>query len=411
MGEKPVNKRKNKVLSLLSSILSSILRGINVFRLMKTIFLVERKNLKFRSILSVLILFIIGSFIYLENSQFRELEAATAAEVIAKNTALDLFRNTDATDPEVSTPIYRNLNVQSNQLAYRSLGLIMDDDTTYIQGAIELTKVRHEIYSMDGYNNVSQFIPTYRQNQLDHVLYTAIDDQNERLLVENSNFPTYIILLLLVLGVGWYLLVGIFSSDILLDEEDHKSLVNGYPFTMASKLSAKVFSYLVYMIGLLIITFVITVIVASIKYGIDLTYPVAIFNGDYFTIAIWEYLGLAFLYFICLSLTALTISIILNYYFKNLYIAIFVHFFLFFVPQLIPALGEWFWFLPFNYLNFSSVINGQVAEITGNQMVTLNNGFIVLVITIVIMFLFIYWQFYRSQIKQSKMVTIGGGNV
>lgn len=380
-----------------------------MLRLMKTIFLVERKNLKFKSILLVVLLFIVGSFIYLENSQFNELEPITAAESVAKNSALEQFRNVDATDPEVASPLYSNLINQSSELANRTLGLAMEDDSLYVRGMINLTELRNEVYTMDGFNEISQFIPTPRQNQLDKALFTTIESQNDALLVENSNFPTYIILLISLLGFGWYLLIGILSSDILLDEEDHKSLVNGYPFTEASKLSAKILSYLIFVISLLFSIFLITITAASIKYDMDLTYPVAIYNGSYFTIAIWQYIGLAFLYFICLSLFALSLSIVLNYYFKNLYIVIFIHFFFFFIMQLIPVAGDWLWFLPFNYFNFSTLINGQVAEMTGNDLITLTSGYFILVITIFIMCFFIYWRFYRSQIKQTEIMSSGGG--
>lgn len=373
-----------------------------MLKLMKTIFLVERKNLKFKSIFSVLLLLIIGSFIYLENSQFRELEPGIASEVVAKNAALSLYRNADATDPEDSSPIFGNLNQQFDKLAYQSLGLIMDDESNYIKNAIELTDLRNEIYTMDGFSDVAEFMPTYSQNNLDYALYTAIQDQDEALLIDNSNFPTYIILLLIVLGYSWYLLVAVFSSDILLDEENHTSLVSGYPFTMAAKLLAKVFSYLIFTVGLLLFTFAIAIAAGAVMYEIDLTYPVALFNGEYFTVAIWEYIGMAFLYFACISLAALTVSIVLNYYLKNLYTVIFTHFFFFFSMQLIPVSGEWLWFLPFNYLNFSTLINGQSAEMIGSSMITLNNGFIILIVTTFILFLFIYWRFYLSQTRHSK---------
>ena len=190
-----------------------------MFRLMRTIYLVERKNLKFKSILFVALLFIVSSFIYLESSQFRELEPITAAENLAKNSALDQFRNIDATDPEVASPLYRNLIAQSTEIANRTLGLVMEDDSLYIRSMINLTEIREEVYTMDGFNEVSHFIPTPRQNQLDQALFTAIEAQDKPLLVENSNFPTYIILLIALLGFSCYLLVGILSSDILLDKK------------------------------------------------------------------------------------------------------------------------------------------------------------------------------------------------
>src|SRR5690606_14556329 len=114
------------------------------------------------------------------------------------------------------------------------------------------------------------------------------------------------------------------------------------------------------------------------------------------------YIGMAFLYFICISLAALTVSIVLNYYLKNLYTVIFTHFFFFFSMQLIPVSGEWLWFLPFNYLNFSTLINGKSDEMIGSSMITLNNGFIILIVTTFILFLFIYWRFYLSQTRHSK---------
>lgn len=373
-----------------------------MLRLMRTIYLVERKNLKFKSIFFVALLFIVGSFIYLENSQFRELEPITAAENMAKNSALDQFRNIDATDPVIASPLYRNLIAQSTEIANRTLGLAMEDDALYIKSMINLTEIREEVYTMDGFNEVSQFIPTPRQNQLDQALFTAIEAQDKPLLVKNSNFPTYILLLISVLGFSCYLLVGILSSDILQEEENHKSIVKGYPYTMATRLSAKILCYLIFVIALLISIFAITITIAAIKYDVDLTYPVAIFNGDFVTIAIWQYIGLAFVYFIVLSLTALFFSILLNYYFINIYIALFVHFFFFFIMQLTPVAAGRLWFLPFSYLNFSSLINGQAAEMTGNQMIHLTTGCFVLGITIFIIFLFIYWRFYLGQMKHTR---------
>ncbi|WP_077605056.1 hypothetical protein [Oceanobacillus sojae] len=380
-----------------------------MFRLMKTIFLVERKNLKFRSIILILILFIIGSFVYLENSQFRELEPGTAAEVVALNSALDQFRNVDATDSDVASPLYRNLISQSSHLANRTLGLLMDDQDTYIKGAIELTKVRDEVYTMDGFEDVAQFIPTYRQNQLDHALFTEIHNQEERLLVHNFNFPTYIILFLFALGYGWYLLVGIFSSDILLDETNHKSLVNGYPLSIASKLFAKLLSYFLFVFICLVLTFTIAITSAAVFYNFDLNYPVALFNGNYLAIPVWQYIGISFLYLSCLSLMAIAISILLNYCFKNLYMIIFVHFFVFFIVYLLPVLGEWMSFLPFNYFNFQTVADGSVSEMTGNTAITLTNGFLTILLSLLIIFLFIYWQFHRSQTKYSRLKDDKGG--
>ncbi|QYA42761.1 hypothetical protein KYI11_02145 [Macrococcoides bohemicum] len=96
----------------------------NVFRFF---FQLEKKNIKFKVILFALIIYIIGTFIFIDNSQFGELEPDTASEITSLNTALTQFQNVDATDDNVVSPLYQNLVSQLRHLGDQSLGIIMNN--------------------------------------------------------------------------------------------------------------------------------------------------------------------------------------------------------------------------------------------------------------------------------------------
>lgn len=143
----------------------------NVFRFF---FQLEKKNIKFKVILFALIIYIIGTFIFIDNSQFGELEPDTASEITSLNTALTQFQNVDATDDNVVSPLYQNLVSQLRHLGDQSLGIIMNNQETYIDGAINVSEVQLEAYKLDDIDSVSDFIPSEREVNLKNALYNDI---------------------------------------------------------------------------------------------------------------------------------------------------------------------------------------------------------------------------------------------
>lgn len=371
----------------------------NVFRFF---FQLEKKNIKFKVILFALIIYIIGTFIFIDNSQFGELEPDTASEITSLNTALTQFQNVDATDDNVVSPLYQNLVSQLRHLGDQSLGIIMNNQETYIDGAINVSEVQLEAYKLDDIDSVSDFIPSEREVNLKNALYNDIDQNNKSIYVNNDNFPTYITLFIMSISFFWYLLVSIASSDIFLDDTRHPTIVKGYPFSKASIFIAKLLTYFVLMGGLLLITYSVAIVISIILYGSDFTYPISIFNREFFTIPLWQFLVISFGYLIMVTVLSILISSILSYYLKNLYLIIFIQFFLFFFLQIFIFIGDVLWAIPFNFLNFYQVINGSIAELTMNNTANLKYGVLSILASILLVLIYFYFNFYRGDVRKKK---------
>lgn len=358
--------------------------------LIENFYLIERKNIKFKAIVGLLLFFVISTFIYLEKGEFRKLEPIAASDVMSINAALERYQNVDASDPAVASPMYQNIVEQARHLTRRQLALTIADQDLYVDASMKLHGLRVDASKLADYEEIATFLPSETEMNLDYIFIQTIDEQEKTILLENDNFPTYIILLFFTLGFGWYLLVAVFSSDILIDEDNHPSVVSGYPYTEATKLVAKTIFYVFVVIALLILTVSVAIISAGSKFGFDWTYPIAVFNSNYLAIPVWQFIILSTSYLLMLSIAAISISILLNYYIRNLYFVIFIHFFLFFFIHLTGKFSGYTWFLPYNYLNYSAIYTGETTEITG---VTYNNitfGFIILTLFTLFIITFIY---------------------
>lgn len=373
-----------------------------MFKLFSLFFRLESKNIKFKVVLFVLTIFIVGTFIFISNSQYGELEPNTSSEITSLNTALTQFQNVDATDDNVASPLYRNVVSQLRHLGDQSLGIIMNNEETYIKGAINVSDVQLDAYALENVNDIEVFIPSQREVELKNVLFNNIDKNNEKVFIENDNLPTYITLFIMSISFFWYLLVSISSSDIFLDDTRHPTIVKGYPFSKASIFIAKLLTYLTILGGLLLITYSISIAAGVVFYGNDFTYPVSIFNGEFLTIPLWQYITLSFVYLIIITILALLISSIFSYYFKNLYLIIFIQFFLFFFLQIFTFISEYIWFVPFNFLNFYQVLNGSVAEVTMNTSANIYSGVLLIFMSILLILIFFYFNFYRGDVKKKK---------
>lgn len=373
-----------------------------MFKLFSLFFRLESKNIKFKIVLFALAVYIVGTFVFISNSQYGELEPKTSSEITSLNTALTQFQNVDATDDNVASPLYQNVVSQLRHLGDQSLGIIMNNEDTYIKGAINVSDVQLDAYALENVNDIEVFIPSQREVELKNVLFNNIDKNNEKVFIENDNLPTYITLFIMSISFFWYLLVSISSSDIFLDDTRHPTIVKGYPFSKASIFIAKLLTYLTILGGLLLITYSISIAGGVIFYGNDFRYPVAIFNGQYLTIPLWQYIILSFAYLIIITILALLISSILSYYFKNLYLIIFIQFFLFFFLQIFIFISEYIWFVPFNFLNFYQVLNGSIAETTMNISANVYSGVLLIFMSILLILIFFYFNFYRGDVKNKK---------
>lgn len=368
-------------------------------RLFQTFLKVEGKNIKFKAAFIVLILTIIGCLTYLNKGIFNDLEGSTASEVVSLNSALDQFRKVDATDSEHASPLYKNLIQQSNDLANRTLGITFNDSETTIEGSLELAKERNKIYEMNGFEEVEEYIPSFRLNVLDTVKYEALDKENKSVYFKNNNFPSYILLVFTVLGYFWYLYCGILSSDILLNDERHSSIVKNYPFTMAEKLLVKTLNYIVLLVSFLTIGIIVAILIGVIKFDSDFYYPIAILGTGFQTVSVTSFIVISWIYLIILTIIAVLVSVVLNYFIKNLYIVIFIHIGIFMLGNLSGAITKLTWMLPYHYLNYTNLFSGVIFEQSDTLKSNILFGGISLIITCLLIISFILIRFHLSNMK------------
>jgi hypothetical protein len=238
---------------------------------------------------------------------------------------------------------------------------------------------------MEGFDKVATNLPTKTENQLDSVFYQYIKKEGTSLSLDSLSFFPFIAYLFGGLGSLWFIFMSIYSCGIMAEDFQHTSLIKGYPISFDKYVIAKCTSSILLVGVFLLELFVCSLPLIYFKGLGDPAYPIAIFNGTFDVYPIYKYLGLAVLYMICISIFTILLSVILNVLLKNMYLTLFLELLLFVFPMLFPSMMNFMPFNPFNYLNFSSVLDGHTLDLA--NPVTLNStyGLIYIGISIVIM--------------------------
>ncbi|CAM5179524.1 ABC-2 type transport system permease protein OS=Ureibacillus acetophenoni OX=614649 GN=SAMN05877842_103175 PE=4 SV=1 [Ureibacillus acetophenoni] len=145
----------------------------------------------------------------------------------------------------------------------------------------------------------------------------------------------------------------------MIDDFKHTSLIKGYPISFDKYVAAKGISTMS-----IILVFILEIFLCSLPLiyfrGLgDPNYPVAVFDGNYEIYSITKYIGISVLYMIFIAIFVILLSIILNVLLKNMYLTLFVEMFLFALPLLFPRLVSLIPFNPFNYINFTDLLDGK----------------------------------------------------
>ena len=99
--------------------------------------------------------------------------------------------------------------------------------------------------------------------------------------------------------------------------------------------------------------------------------PIVIYkNGGYDAVVIFDYLLYGLVAMAIITVVVLYLSILLNVLFKNAFANVLVGFSLFLVPNLLLVWGGNFsFFHPLKYIDFSSVLSGTLAKQLGNAQI------------------------------------------
>lgn len=360
-------------------------------------FKIERKNIKFKAGLLLMFAIVGATVIMLHYSDFNLMDKQIDAETVSINSGMMQFRKIDATDPDVASPLYMNLAKQVRALGKIKMGIVMQKDEVTVDTAINLNQLRLDSFELEEFEKVENFIPEKYKVLSNLTFYDTIKKQEKPLYTDsNQNFPSFVLLLMTILGVIWYLFCGILSSDILLNDQEHLSIVRNYPISDAGRMTVKILNYLTICLVYLIIVLGSGLAVGHLIYGSDFQYPMMMYLSNFQAVSIINYLLIGVCYFLLLSFIAVTISILVSQWLKNIYIVMFIHFAIFFIIELIPNLVKSIWFLPTHYFNYTTVMSGRLFQMSGQPLANISSGFMILSLLTIVLFLIIYIKFYRG---------------
>ena len=147
-------------------------------------------------------------------------------------------------------------------------------------------------------------------------------------------------------GFMFYFFVLLSGSEMLVYEQRHRTVVNGFPLSFMKKINSKISIHFIQIIMFLVIGFLLGGIFASRKFGVgDFSYPILIYrNGSFEAIATVDYLLYVFLAMALITILLLYLSVLLNLIFKNAYANVLIGLGVFLLPDLLEDDGDKIYF-------------------------------------------------------------------
>ncbi|MDN4491912.1 ABC transporter [Ureibacillus aquaedulcis] len=371
-----------------------------MWKLFKNDFLIERTNKKNIIACIAVALFVFGLFFYVKVENSQKLIDEKASEYQSVASALTKFQTADAMDNGNGSDLYYNLLKQQRYVVNQSMSLKIGRPELYLESGIKLAELRASAFDLEGYEKVAANLPTQTENRLDTVLYQFMDKTSLTVSLDTLSFFPFLLNLFMMLGSFWFIFISIFSCGILIGEFRHTSLIKGYPVSFDKYVLAKSTSAMFF-----VFIFIVEIFICSLPiiyfYGIgNPSYPTAIFDGSFKVITTLQYIGITLVYMIFAAIFAILLSLILNVLLKNMYLTLFVQLLLFIAPSLFPALVSLVPFNPFNYMNFTSLLNGQSLELAKPIGLELIHGLICIGISIVLMLIAVKLFFTTGKLKK-----------
>lgn len=262
-------------------------------------------------------------------------------------------------------PFYQHLLQESRAVASQEVALTMHNDLdNYVDAGLEVTDVRIQAHE-DGYGTLpKEFLIPLSQSLKEREVYQYLQDNNLQIEPDAQNGANF-----LSLSVTWFSAISFFFllllfSDVLLQDEEHKTIIDAYPIDANQKVTGKMIIQTSSTTIILAVLFAIGYLLARVIFRPGtLNYPEAIYwRGTYSAIPTYRYILLFFLMLFVFIIHLMLLSAVLNVVFKNKYLNIFIGGSLYVLGFLFSAQVPLLHFTPISYLNPLGVLNGRLAE-------------------------------------------------
>lgn len=356
-----------------------------MWRMLKTFFILEKSNKKNSFTSTLVAIFVLGMVFFVKSEDLGNLVMEKSNEYQSLSIALNKFQNVDATDSGNGSDLYKNLVRQQQYVVKQRMAIRMDRPELFVDTAIDLANLRASSFEMEGFDQVSNYLPSKKENKLNSVFYQYINKAGIPFSIQSLSYFQFLAYLFSILGSIWFVFMSIYSCGIMIEEFRHTSLIKGYPITFIKYVIAKCISTMV-IIGVFILEiFVFSLPLLFFIGSGDPTYPIAVFDGIFDIYPIYKYIGISLLYMVGISIFTILLSIILNVLLKNMYLTLFLELLLFSFPLLFPNMMRLVPFNPFNYMNFPQILQGQTLDLAIPVVLTSTHGLFYIGLSIAVM--------------------------
>ena len=374
---------------------------MTVLRALKVGLVIERANKKNLVALVAVAIIIFGFMFYINAQALGNQLVEKKGDYYSAQAILSKFQVKDASETGDGSELYKNLTKQKSNIALQIATLTLDKQTMYYETSLKLAELREEAFELEGYENVAELLPSKLQNSMDYLYFKRMNDEGKDTISDLFQYMPFLLFFFIHVGAGWYIFISFHTSSILLDDFEHSSIIQGFPVRFDHYILSKCI-----ITFLSIVTSILLIFICAIPLWIlnglgNPLEPVAIYLGNATLISTIQYIAMSVGYMILISIFVMLLSIILNVLLKNMYLTLFVHFILFFLPMIFPSLISLLPYNPFNFMNFNDILRGIPVDLAKPVDITMNSGLIIMSISIILMLFVIKTFFSTGKIKRA----------
>ncbi len=374
---------------------------MTVLRALKVGLVIERANRKNLVALVAVAIIVFGFMFYINAQALGNQLVEKKGDYYSAQAILSKFQVKDASETGDGSELYKNLTKQKSNIALQIATLTLDKQTMYYETSLKLAELREEAFELEGYENVAELLPSKLQNSMDYLYFKRMNDEGKDTISDLFQYMPFLLFFFIHVGAGWYIFISFHTSSILLDDFEHSSIIQGFPVRFDHYILSKCI-----ITFLSIVTSILLIFICAIPLWIlnglgNPLEPVAIYLGNATLISTIQYIAMSVGYMILISIFVMLLSIILNVLLKNMYLTLFVHFILFFLPMIFPSLISLIPYNPFNFMNFNDILRGIPVDLAKPVDITMNSGLIIMSISIILMLFVIKTFFSTGKIKRA----------
>ncbi|MGG0669395.1 hypothetical protein ABE073_12765 [Lederbergia citrisecunda] len=275
---------------------------------------------------------------------------------------------------------YNNLTQQSSSINMQRFYLWKKEDyDKYIEEGLKLNELRLELHELGNKGIHPNYVIPKDEIQKDMAILRYYKVHKLPLVPDPFVASNYLpVALNMLSGLLFCLFVLIIGSSMLVNDQQHQSVVGGFPISFMQKVSGKVAIHLVQVLLFLVLAVLIGgyYIAQKTEWGNFIT-PVLIYQDmDFVAVSTIRYLTYMFIAFALIALFLLLVFVLINVMTKNLYATILTMIVILLLPDLISVTGATFnWLYPLKFIDIGSVLNGEAAAEFGNEKLDFKHSY------------------------------------